>query len=73
MTNLVHKANVLIMFPNNQTASLLARRIVNEVSNVHFYMPSDIHEQMMPTIVEEVLIDSANLNVREGLKNVRFY
>ena len=53
MTNLVHKANVLIMFPNNQTASLLARRIVNEVSNVHFYMPSDIHEQTLTDIHEQ--------------------
>ena len=68
MSNPVNKANVLIMYPNNQTASLLARSIVNEVSNVHFYMPSDIHEQMMPTIVEEVLIESTNVDVREGLK-----
>ena len=61
----VVKANVLIMYPNNQTASMIARSIV---SNVHFYMPSDLHEQVMPTIIEEIQLESARLDVREGLK-----
>ena len=62
------KANVLIMYPNNQTAAMIARSIVNEVSNVHFFIPSDLHEQVMPTIVEEIQMESAQLEVREGLK-----
>ena len=64
----VVKANVLIMYPNNQTASMIARSIVNEDSNVHFYMPSDLHEQVIPTIIEEIQLESARLDVREGLK-----
>ena len=32
------KANILIMYPNNQTSILLGRELVIDVNNVSFYM-----------------------------------
>ena len=48
------KANILIMYPNNQTSILLGRELVIDVNNVSFYMPGDVHQQVVPTVVEEV-------------------
>ena len=55
---------VLIMYPNSQTSCMLGRYLVSELANVSFYVPSEVHEQCLHTIIEEVQIESF------GLKNV---
>ena len=62
------KANVLLMFPNNQTATMLAMKIVNEICNVDLYLPEEVHEQVMPSCLEEILLESVSLDVRKGFK-----
>ena len=57
------KANILIMYPNNQTSILLGRELVIDVNNVSFYMPGDVHQQVVPTVVEEVSLEGAGLEV----------
>ena len=57
------KANILIMYPNNQTSILLGRELVIDVNNVSYYMPGDVHQQVVPTLMEEVSLEGAGLEV----------
>ena len=55
--------NVVIMYPNSSTSVALGKRIVAEMANVAYYIPSALHEQASQTCYEEVKVDSARLAV----------
>lgn len=55
--------NVVIMYPNSSTSVALGKRIVAEMANVAYYIPSPLHEQASQTCYEEVKVDSARLAV----------
>ena len=58
-----NKVKSLIMYPNNYTSVMLARDIASQGVDVSFYIPECVHEQILPTIVEEISLDSVSLDV----------
>ena len=51
------------MNPNNFTSVLLARDVANQKVDVGFYIPDGAHEQVMPTIVDDVMLDCSTLDI----------
>ena len=51
------------MYPNNYTSVMLARDIASQGVDVSFYIPEGVHEQVLPTIVDEISLDSVSLEI----------
>ena len=57
-------SKALFMYPNNFTSVMLARDVANQKVDVGFYIPDGAHEQVMPTIVDDVKLDCSTLNIK---------